>query len=136
MELALSEVGDRWALLIVDALMRGPRRFNDLQTDVRGIASNVLTTRLGQLEERNIVLASAYSERPPRFSYELTGEGRELAGTLRLLRSWGALRHGAGSSQVRPVEHAACGTPLVPRWWCGTCDRAVDEDEEEQLLYL
>jgi DNA-binding HxlR family transcriptional regulator len=133
--LALAEVGDKWALLIVDALMHGPRRFNDLQADVRGIATNVLASRLGQLEEREIVLASSYSERPPRYSYQLTGSGRELAGALRLLRSWGALRH-APRSGDHLVEHAACGTPLEPRWWCSTCDRVVDDDEEDVVRFV
>jgi DNA-binding HxlR family transcriptional regulator len=133
--LALAEVGDRWALLIIDALMQGPRRFNDLQGQVRGIATNVLTSRLGQLEEREIVVASAYSDRPLRYSYQLTAAGRDLAGALRLLRSWGALRH-APASGDHLVEHAACGTALEPRWWCTTCDRVVDDDEGDAVRFL
>src|SRR4051812_46242431 len=91
---ALAAVGDRWTLLIVDALLVGPRRFNDLQQDTNGIAPNILAARLRRLEDDGLVVAAPYSQRPPRFVYELTAAGRELAGALRLLAGWGA-RHSA-----------------------------------------
>ena len=47
---ALARVGDRWSLLVVDALSDGPRRFADLEAAVPGIATNVLTQRLRRLE--------------------------------------------------------------------------------------
>src|SRR3954449_6719152 len=86
---ALKRVGDRWTLLIVEALLDGPRRFGDLQEVVEGIAPNILTQRLRHLEREAIVLSRPYSERPPRLAYELTSAGRELAGALRLLGDWG-----------------------------------------------
>ncbi|HEV3055562.1 MAG TPA: helix-turn-helix domain-containing protein, partial [Solirubrobacteraceae bacterium] len=66
---ALATVGDRWTLLIVAALLDGPRRFGELQAQVEGIAPNVLTQRLRQLERNTLVIARPYSERPPRFEY-------------------------------------------------------------------
>jgi DNA-binding HxlR family transcriptional regulator len=124
---AVSRVGDRWALLLVDALLLGPRRFNDLQQDLPGIAPNVLTQRLRHLEREGVVVARPYSERPPRVVYELTASGQELAGALRLLAQWGA---GAGrSDDAEPLRHPACGTALEARWWCPTCARVVDDDE-------
>ncbi len=86
---ALSAVGDRWTLLIVAALLEGPRRFGELSEEVAGIAPNVLTQRLRALEGNALVLARPYSERPPRFVYELSDAGRELAGVLRLRAGWG-----------------------------------------------
>ncbi len=132
LETALSRVGDRWALLVVEALLGGPRRFGELQADVRGIASNVLSTRLRQLEARGLVVARPYSQRPPRSSYELTAAGGELAGALRLLADWGAGVSGDGDT----ARHPACGTPLEVRWYCPTCARSVDDDEAEGLRYL
>src|SRR5918993_3855411 len=82
---ALERVGDRWTLLVVEALLDGPRRFGDLQDDVPGIAPNILSQRLRHLERVALVVSRAYSERPPRFVYELTSAGEELAGALRLL---------------------------------------------------
>ena len=104
---ALDSVGDRWTLLLIEALLDGPRRFGDLQTAVAGIAPNVLTQRLRRLEGEGLVFAQPYSERPQRFVYELTAAGHELAGALRLLADWGA-RHREGGE---PPRHDACGTP-------------------------
>ncbi|MGH9280206.1 MAG: winged helix-turn-helix transcriptional regulator, partial [Acidimicrobiales bacterium] len=53
---AVARVGDRWALLLVHALLDGPRRFNDLQHDLPGIAPNVLTQRLRHLEREGVVV--------------------------------------------------------------------------------
>jgi DNA-binding HxlR family transcriptional regulator len=124
---ALALVGDRWTLLIVEALLEGPRRFNDLIDDVGGIAPNILTQRLRHLEREALVVAQPYSERPPRFVYELTAGGRELAGALRLLADWGA-RHG---DDAEPLRHNDCGTPLEARWYCPTCEVPVDEDDAD-----
>ena len=128
---ALDSVGDRWTLLLVEALLDGPRRFGDLQKALPDIAPNVLSQRLKRLEADGLAVAEPYSDRPPRFVYELTAGGRELAGALRLLADWGA-RHGDGGE---PPRHSVCGTPVEARWWCPTCERPVDGQEAEQLHY-
>lgn len=128
---ALDSVGDRWTLLLVEALLDGPRRFGDLQEALPGIAPNVLTQRLRSLEGEGLVVAQPYSDRPRRCVYELTAAGRELAGALRLLADWGA-RHREGGERPR---HAACGTPVEARWWCPTCERAVEDDEAQDLHF-
>lgn len=128
---ALSTVGDRWTLLVIAALLDGARRFGDLQEEVPGIAPNVLSQRLRQLERNALVVARPYSERPPRFVYELSSAGQELAGALRLIAGWGA-RNAEGATAPR---HAICGTPMEARWWCPTCERTVSDDEEEELHF-
>jgi DNA-binding HxlR family transcriptional regulator len=128
---ALDSVGDRWTLLIVGALLDGPRRFGDLQEQLPKIAPNVLAGRLRRLESEGLVLAQPYSERPRRFVYELTASGHELAGALRLLADWGA-RH---RDNAEPPRHEVCGTPVEARWWCATCERPVDGDEADDLHY-
>jgi DNA-binding HxlR family transcriptional regulator len=126
---ALERVGDRWSLLLVEALLPGPRRFNELGEAVTGIAPNILADRLRRLEAERIVSATPYSERPPRFAYALTDEGQELAGALRLLADWGS----RVSRESEPLRHAACGTPVEARWYCPTCDRPVEGREAEQV---
>jgi DNA-binding HxlR family transcriptional regulator len=128
---ALARVGDRWTLLVVAALLDGPLRFNELQEALDGIAPNVLSSRLKALSEQALVVAHAYSDRPPRFAYELSESGRELAGALRLLADWGA-RSGGGE----PYRHAPCGTPLQARWWCPACEVAVDEPGDDDLVHV
>ncbi|MGI8685777.1 MAG: winged helix-turn-helix transcriptional regulator [Acidimicrobiales bacterium] len=120
---AVARVGDRWTLLVVSALLDGPLRFGEVAAVLGSIAPNVLSQRLKHLEREGVVVAEAYSARPPRFAYRLTASGQELAGALRLLAQWGAA--GEGSEGVR---HPACGTPMEPRWWCPTCALAVDGD--------
>ncbi len=132
---AVTRVGDRWALLLVQALLAGPRKFNELQEDLPGIAPNVLTQRLRHLEREGVLVSTPYSQRPLRVVYELTAAGQELAGALRLLAQWGA---GAGRAEdAEPLRHPACGTPLEARWWCPTCARIADEtDATDDVHYL
>ena len=87
---AVARVGDRWSLLLVDALLDGARRFGELQTAVPGVAPNILSARLKHLEREGLVVGRPYSQRPLRLTYELTEQGHELAGALRLLASWGS----------------------------------------------
>jgi DNA-binding HxlR family transcriptional regulator len=123
---ALSKVGDRWTLLLIDALLAGSRRFSDLQDGVAGIAPNTLSSRLKALEADGLVVAHIYSERPLRYEYALTASGKELAGAVSLLTAWGS-GHSAESEGPR---HGLCGTPLEVRWYCPTCDREASGSEE------
>jgi DNA-binding HxlR family transcriptional regulator len=125
---ALDRIGDKWSLLLIAALLDGPRRFGDLLEAAPGIAPNILSHRLRHLEREALVVARPYSERPPRFSYELTASGMELAGALRLLADWGA-RQG----DAEPPRHTDCGTPLVVRWWCPSCEQPVDDPDAEDV---
>ncbi len=129
---AVARVGDRWTLLIVQALLDGTRRFNELQDELPGIAPNVLSQRLKHLEREAVVVSRPYSRRPPRFAYELSASGLELAGALRLLAQWGAQRAGDGET----LRHAECGTPMEARWYCPTCARTVADDEAADLHYV
>ncbi len=125
LERAVTRVGDRWTLLIVDALLDRPRRFGELADALPGIAPNILTARLRRLTDDRLVVATPYSHRPVRHEYALTDDGRELAAALAVLESWAAkvdATHGARF-------HRACGTPLELRPYCPTCHRVLDADD-------
>ena len=126
---ALDRVGDRWSLLLVEALLPAPLRFNEITEAVPGIAPNILSDRLRRLEGAGILVATPYSRRPLRMEYALTVDGRELAGALHLLAGWGARRGGVGE----PLRHELCGTPLQAAWHCPTCERLVADDEPDEL---
>ena len=126
---ALSRVGDRWTLLLVEALLDGPCRYGELADAVAGIAPNILAARLKRLEQDGLVTATPYSERPLRHRYALTADGRALAGALAVLASWAARVEGLPA----PRYHAACGTALESRPWCPTCSRVVDDAEADDL---
>ncbi len=128
LEAALTHVGDRWSLLVIDSLMGGARRFGELQDQLPGIATNVLSQRLRHLEREGIVVAHPYSSHPPRYAYQLSASGRELGGALLLLAGWGSRQWpGDGDLDAGP-HHPACGTPLEARWYCPTCDQALHQD--------
>lgn len=127
---ALTRVGDRWTLLVVEALLDGPRRFGELSGAIPGIAANILTARLRKLGDDGLVVATPYSRRPVRKQYELTADGRQLAGALSVLASW------AADVEALPGTHYhdACGTPVELRPWCPTCGTYVgDADELDRL---
>ncbi len=135
LDAALSRIGDRWSLLIVEALLEGPRRFGELSGAVVAIAPNILTDRLRRLEREGVVLSEPYSHRPLRMEYRLSADGQELAGVLRLLAAWG----GAGPEGSAPgpdgLRHGPCGTSLEARWYCPTCARSVLDEEGSDLRY-
>jgi len=132
LEAALERVGDRWSLLVVEALLDGPRRFGQLRDTLPAIAPNILTDRLRRLVRDGIVVSRPYQDRPPRVEYELTADGHDLAGALRLLADWGARR----ATATDPLCHETCGTPLEARWYCPTCTTAVHTRDatESRLL--
>ena len=132
---ALAVLGDRWSLAIVGNLLEAPLRFGALQERMPSISPNVLSQRLRALQASGVVLASPYSQRPPRYLYELTSAGHELAGPLRLLGDWGARRSGA---TVEPPRHSACDTPLDLRWYCPECEQpvAAPAGEQDEELYF
>jgi DNA-binding HxlR family transcriptional regulator len=125
LEAALDRVGDRWSLLLVEALLDGSRRFGEIQELLPGIAPNILTDRLRRLEREGVLVARPYQQRPPRMEYTLTAAGHDLAGALRLLADWGGRRSDHGD----PLRHALCGTPLEARWFCPTCSQPVSDSE-------
>jgi len=91
---ALDVAGDRWTLLIVRELMRGPRRFTDLIDGLPGVSRRLLTERLRDLERDGIITRQDLPPPVARQLYELTDDGRDLAEATIPLVAWGARRLG------------------------------------------
>jgi len=87
---ALEVVGERWAMLIVRDLLVGSKRFTDLLRGLPGIPSNVLTTRLKELEHAGVVRRRVLARPSRAVVYELTEYGLELENTVVELGRWGA----------------------------------------------
>ncbi|MBV0891877.1 helix-turn-helix transcriptional regulator [Paracoccus sp. Z118] len=98
---ALDLIGDRWALLVVRELMLGPRRFGAIRARLPGIASNILTTRLEQLEAAGVLSRRTH----PEPAYELTPHGLALGPVLRELCRWGAAS--PGHDHTLPISPTA-----------------------------
>jgi DNA-binding HxlR family transcriptional regulator len=101
---ALDLVGERWALLVVRELMHGPKRYTDLADGLPGIGTNILASRLRDLEAAGIV--SKRRLPPPAASrvYELTVYGRELRPAMRELALWGARSLGPPTAEDELFE--------------------------------
>ena len=113
---ALDVVGDRWALLVVRELLLGPRRYTDLLEGLPGIGTNVLSTRLRELEGAGIVTRRRLPPPAPATVYELTDDGRDLRDVLQALGAWGRRR------LVTPGD----GDTVEPRWFVGSVASTLD----------
>jgi DNA-binding HxlR family transcriptional regulator len=88
---ALDLVGERWALLVVRELLLGPKRFTDLRDGLPNASPNVLSQRLRELEQAEIVRRRKLPPPAGTWVYELTDWGRELKPIAISLGTW-ALR--------------------------------------------
>ena len=86
----LSSVGDKWTIMIVGALAKGPLRYNEIQRRVSGISQRMLTLTLKRLEADGLVTRTLFPSVPPRVDYELTDLGQTLRGALVPLHRWAA----------------------------------------------
>jgi DNA-binding HxlR family transcriptional regulator len=95
---ALDVVGERWTLLIIRELARGPKRFTDLESGLRGIGANLLAGRLKRLEAAAII--TRVESAPGISAYGLTEHGEGLTAALQDLIVW-------GSDLLEPPSHDA-----------------------------
>jgi len=84
----LARIGDKWSILIVMILARGPRRFNELKRMVDGISQRMLTLNLRGLERDGLVRRTMFATIPPRVDYELTELGKSLCMPIIALGQW------------------------------------------------
>ena len=120
---ALSLVGERWALLVVRELLSGPKRYTDLVNGLPGIGTNILASRLKDLEEVGVIRKRKLP--PPAAStvYELTEYGAELNESLYALARWGA----------RTLGPPKPGDELDPDWGIDAIPALFDAREALDL---
>lgn len=103
---ALGRVGERWSLLIVRELLKGPKRYTDLSDALPGIGTNVLAARLKDLEAAGVVAKRRLPPPTPAQVYELTAYGLALKTVVHELARWGL------QSMPAPAED----DELAPGW--------------------
>lgn len=84
----LSRVGDKWTVLVVELLSRGPMRFSELRRRIGNISQKMLTATLRGLERDGLVTRTVYPTVPPRVDYALTDLGSELRAPVNALAGW------------------------------------------------
>jgi DNA-binding HxlR family transcriptional regulator len=87
---ALEMVGERWGLLIVRDLLVGPKRYTDLRNGLPKIPTNILSTRLKEMEEAGVIQRRVLPRPASGVVYELTDYGLELEDVVLGLGKWGA----------------------------------------------
>jgi DNA-binding HxlR family transcriptional regulator len=97
---ALDVVGDRWTLLIVRELLAGPRRYTDLHADLPGVSTDVLASRLKDMERDGLTTRRRLPPPGAAFVYELTPRGRGLLPVLQAVGAWGQAELG----ERRPTD--------------------------------
>jgi DNA-binding HxlR family transcriptional regulator/putative sterol carrier protein len=104
---ALDLVGERWALLIVRELILGPKRFRELHEGLPGISTNVLSTRLKELETTGVIHRRILPRPASGTVYELTEYGRDLEDIVVALGRWGA----------KTIQPKRAGQAFKPEWF-------------------
>ncbi|MEU1387559.1 MULTISPECIES: helix-turn-helix domain-containing protein [unclassified Nonomuraea] len=83
-----TDVANKWALLIIEAIGAGTLRFGELRGQVEGISHKMLTQNLRMLERNGLVERKVYPTVPPRVEYTLTEPGRALRATVDAMCAW------------------------------------------------
>jgi DNA-binding HxlR family transcriptional regulator len=89
-EKALEVLNGKWTFLIIRDLFEGTRRFGELRKSLHGISPKTLSERLKELEEKGIILRTAYLTMPPMVEYSLTEKGHSLKPIIKEMKLWGA----------------------------------------------
>jgi len=89
----VAQIGDKWSMLVMFALVDGPDRFNSLKSRIVGISQRMLTQTLRDLEREGYVSRTLYPEVPVRVEYELTPMGKSIVSPLYQLVSWAETHH-------------------------------------------
>ena len=84
----LALIGDKWTVMVVAALSKGPIRYSEIRRRVEGISQRMLTLTLKGLEQDGLVTRTMFPTIPPRVDYELTKLGRKLIVPLKALSKW------------------------------------------------
>ncbi|MGW4699577.1 winged helix-turn-helix transcriptional regulator [Streptomyces sp. NPDC004285] len=95
-----SDIANKWALLIIEAVGDRTRRFTELRDDVEGISHKMLTQNLRLLERNGLVVRTVHPTVPPRVEYTLTDPGRALRATVDGMCDW-THRHLAAIESAR-----------------------------------
>jgi DNA-binding HxlR family transcriptional regulator len=116
----LARIGDKWSVLVVMTLSRGPQRFGELRHGIGGISQKMLTTTLRSLERDGLVTRTIFPTIPPRVDYALTDLGHDLTVPVIALGEWarqnqGRIEAARAAFDARRADAAGGPVPLPAR---------------------
>ncbi|WP_017729358.1 winged helix-turn-helix transcriptional regulator [Halalkalibacterium ligniniphilum] len=88
-EAAAELLGKKWTGLIIRVLLAGPKRFKDIKAQIPEMSDRILTERMRELEQLDIVSRTVYPEKPVRIEYTLTEKGKALEPVIESIQTWG-----------------------------------------------
>lgn len=94
LDLAVEFFRGKWKAIILCHLNRGEKRFLELQRITCGVSQKVLSEKLKELEEDELITKVVHPEVPPRVEYFLTDKGKDLAQVLESLEVWSQKHYG------------------------------------------
>ena len=115
---AIELIGRRWSGAILQALLGGATRFTDITAAVPGLSDRLLSERLRELEDEEIVTRTVIPAKPVRVEYHLTEKGRDLESVMKAIAGW------AETWIPAPVAEATCAERQA--------ECAADGDEPER----
>ncbi len=77
----------RWVGLIVHQLLEGPKRFNQLESELQ-VSGKVLSEKLKSLEILGLIQRNVYPTTPVRVEYSLTEKGEGLEPVIKAIENW------------------------------------------------
>ena len=89
LDLALDAISGKWKLQIINVLFDGAKRNNELLKKLNNISSKVLSQKLKELEDFDLISKKIYAQVPPRVEYSLTKKAIKLKPIILMLEQWG-----------------------------------------------
>lgn len=99
----LQILGAKWAFVVLDELLKGPQRFNQLRRNVSIINTQSLTDTLRHLEQNDLVRRQVFPTVPVTVEYSLTEKGSDFQTTLKEMEKW-VQKWGASSEQRKKAD--------------------------------
>jgi DNA-binding HxlR family transcriptional regulator len=117
---SLDVAGEWWTPLVLRDLWMGRRRFDEIQTNLE-VSRKLLADRLDTLVSQGAVERRRYQDRPARYEYLLTEQGKELIEALLVLISWGDRWAAEDVGAPMLVRHKGCGKAVRAEVRCSAC---------------
>lgn len=122
----LNIIGDRWSLLMLHQMFLGRDTFKEIQDNLEGIPTNLLSERLKTLEADELIERYIYQSHPPRYKYVLTEKGYDLEDVFNSLILWGQKHL---NKCYKKLVHENCNSIIEHRYYCPKCLRNVSVNE-------